>query len=64
MHIYWLKLVPSLESPRKGIGDLNKTSTTSSTYIEIQGRDLIECRHGDVLVDVVGGSVREQIALN
>ena len=27
LYIYYLKLVPSLESPRKGIGDLNKTST-------------------------------------
>ena len=47
LYIYYLKLVPSLESPRKGIGDLNKTITTSSTCIEIQGRDLMEYRHGD-----------------
>ena len=57
LYIYYLKLVPSLESPRKGIGDLNKTSTTSSTCIEIQGRDLMEYRHGDALADVMGGSV-------
>ena len=38
LYIYYLKLVPSLESPRKGIGDLNKTSTTSFTCMEIQGR--------------------------
>ena len=64
LDIYCLKLVPSLESPRKGIGDLNKTSTTSSTCIEIQGRDLMEYKHGDALADVVGGSVGEQIAPN
>jgi hypothetical protein len=64
LHVYCLKLVPNLESPRKGIGDLNKTSTTSSTCIVIQGRDLMECRHVDALADVVGVSVREQIALN
>ena len=64
LHVYCLKLVPSLESPRKGIGDLNKTSTTSSTCIEIQGRDLMEYMHGDTLADVMGGSVGEQITLN
>ena len=64
LYIYYLKLVPSLESPRKGIGDLNKTSMTSSTCIEIQGRDLMEYWHGDALADVAGGSVGEQIALN
>ena len=64
MHVYCLKLVPSLESPRKGIDDLNKTSTTSFTCMEIQGRDLMEYRHRDALADVVGRSVGEQIALN
>ena len=64
LDIYCLKLLPSLESPRKGIDDLNKTSTTSSTCIGLQGRDLMEYRHGDVLADVVGGFIREQIALN
>ena len=33
LHIYCLKLVHSLESPRRGIHDLHKTSTTSSTCI-------------------------------
>ena len=64
LHIYCLKLVPSLESPRKGIGDLNKTSTTSSTCIVIQGKDLMEYRHGDALANVMGGSVGEPIAPN
>ena len=64
LNVYCLKSVPSLESSRKSIGDLNKTSMTSSTCIEIQGRDLMKCKHGDALADVVGGSVREQIALN
>ena len=41
LHVYYLKLVPSLESPRKGIDDPNKTSTTSCTCIVMQGRDLI-----------------------
>ena len=64
LHVYCLKPIPSLESPRKGIGDFNKTSTTSSTCIEIQDKDLMESRHSDALADVMGGSVREQIALN
>ena len=64
LYVYCLKPVSSLESPRTGIGDLNKTSTTSSTCMEIQGRDLMGCRHGDVIADVVDGSVREQIAPN
>ena len=32
--------------------------------LQIQGRDLKECRHGDALADVMGGSVKKQIALN
>ena len=31
LYIYYSKLVPSLESPRKGIDDLNKTIMISST---------------------------------
>ena len=49
---------------KKGIGNLNKTSTTSSTCIGIKGRDLVKCRHGDTLSDAVDGFVREQITLN
>ena len=64
LHVYYLKLCPSLKSPRKGIDDLNKTSTTSSTCMEIQGRDLMKYKHSDALADVVGGSVREQIVPN
>ena len=64
LYIYYLKLVPSLELPRKGIDDLNKTSITSSTCIGIQGRDLMEYRHGDVLADIVGGYIGEHIASN
>ena len=49
-----------------GIDDFNKTRhhLLIINYIEIQGRDLMEYRHGDALADVMGISVREQIVSN